>query len=1405
MALGRTLPESTRGTALFADISGFTPLTEALTRALGLRRGAEALPRYLNQVYDALIAEVDRYGGSVIGFAGDAITCWFADDELQDLILQAGRAEVGPLRAAACALATQQSMQQFAAVPVPGQTPVPLAVKVALASGPARRFLVGDPKIQLISTLAGETLARMAAAEHLAGRGEVVADGQTAEALGRRARIAEWREAGEGRFAVVGELRGDVEPIPWPALGPDALDEAQVHPWLLPQVYARLEAGLGEFLTELRPAVAVFLRFSGIDFDADEQAGAKLDAYVRWVQTTAARCEGTLIDITIGDKGSYLYVAFGAPIAHEDDPLRAVTTAHELRTPPVELDFVREVRIGVSQGTMRTGAYGGTTRRTYGVLGDETNFAARLMQHAAPGEVLISPRVQQIVGDAFQWEILSPIKVKGKTDLVTPARLVGPRGTEARAAWWRRGPGTAPVGREGELARLESVLEQLLAGRGQILRLEGGRGMGKGRLALTFARKAAGRGVRVCVGPCQSTTRHILYAPWRPIFRDLLALDGGGRPPDPDAAAAGQVARLEAAVDAIEPEWRIRLPLLGDLLGLPIPDNATTATLDPRLRQEALLTFAVELVQAQARARPLLLLLLDAHWMDETSQALVMALGRVAARAPLLLMPVHRSALPGAPDFLPQLDWVEGYHHLALGPLAPEAVATLVAARLDEAGDGVSPLALSIIQARAQGTPYFAEVLVEALREGGHLARHDGVWELSAGLVQTLRQANCLEVDPASGAWRLCPDAPLSAVSLDIPDSVHGIVLSRVDRLPEAHKATLKVASVVGRVFELGVLGAAHPARPDPADLQAQQAALEQRDFVRTEVPGAVYAFASNVLQEVVYEMLPGTQQRELHGAVGAALEAQQADAVERLAYHYGRAPDKSRDRAMFYLDKAAHKVQREYANETALNYYNQALALEERWTWRKGQTEALHILGRRDEEKAALRILASLPDAPACDVAYLWGQYYEAVSDYARAEAVAERALGAAGRHGDRLSVCQIQCLSQLGLIARRQGDYDGAREWYGRALAPFRSNTPYSLEETDAYAQALNGLGIVHRQQGSYAEARACYERSLALARQAGNRKREADALCGLGATTYYQRRFAEEVAYYEEAVRIQRTIGDRGGEVTSLISLAQVHILVGRYTAAEEALLAALTAEQALGSRWEESNVYNALGVLYLELGDLERAEECLQKGLELCREIGDEAGEAYMLCNLGLIARDRGDFASAEELLDRGLFLAQEQDDRNLISVFLSYMSTVSLAAGRLDQAIDEAMDALAMRRKLGLELLAADDLALLAAAHQRCQPPQEGKALNYARQSLAILDGCSAEGPEFPARDYFLCYQVLAANGQTAVAQAALASARCLVEARAEKIDDPARLRSFLENVPDNHQILAEIQRGGKAS
>jgi class 3 adenylate cyclase len=240
---------------LFADISGFTALTEALRNTLGPRRGAEELTRRMEAIYSTLIGEIERHGGSVISFAGDSMLCWF--DEAGVGEQEMGNEQSSPFAlAVACGLSLQRLMKAYAKIILPDKSTTTLTLKVAIASGPARRFVVGESNIQCIDVLAGATVTRTATGEHLAQKGEVLIDESTANALGDILTIQEWRHDSEsrGRFAVVASLTQPIETPIISALDIGYFSPEELRPWLHAPVYER-ETGQSSFLTEFRPCI----------------------------------------------------------------------------------------------------------------------------------------------------------------------------------------------------------------------------------------------------------------------------------------------------------------------------------------------------------------------------------------------------------------------------------------------------------------------------------------------------------------------------------------------------------------------------------------------------------------------------------------------------------------------------------------------------------------------------------------------------------------------------------------------------------------------------------------------------------------------------------------------------------------------------------------------------------------------------------------------------------------------------------------------------------------------------------------------------------------------------------------------------------------------------------------------
>ena len=343
------------------------------------------------------------------------------------------------------------------------------------------------------------------------------------------------------------------------------------------------------------PPIRHSSRFSGIDYDEDDDAIEKLDEFVCRAQAIFDTYGGNLLQLTLGDKGAYLYAVFGSPLAHEDDAARAAAAALEVR----DLEgttAATDIQIGITHGRLRSGTYGHEMRRTFVCLGDAVNLSARLMSKAPAGHVYVSDPVRLAAGDGFTWEPIPDFKVKGKSELVVAHDLTGySRNTSQRYLRHR----LPMFGRDEELAQLGLRLNEAFSGTGSVVGIAADAGMGKSRLVAEFVRGVRRRGHLVAFGECQAFGRNTSYFAWREIWRTLFHLRD-------DASEAEQLARLEAELEQIDPELVARMPLLESVVDLPIPDNELTGTFDAKLRKtslEALACLVLAIASGSSPAR----------------------------------------------------------------------------------------------------------------------------------------------------------------------------------------------------------------------------------------------------------------------------------------------------------------------------------------------------------------------------------------------------------------------------------------------------------------------------------------------------------------------------------------------------------------------------------------------------------------------------------------------------------------------------------------------------------------------------------------------------------------------------------------------------------------------------------
>jgi adenylate cyclase len=1196
LIVGTSLPDRSTGSAIFADISGFTDLTEKLTQALGPRRGVEALSHQLNAVYGTLIDQVECYRGSVISFAGDSIIGWFDEQDVHS---------ASPaLRAVTCAQNMQAAMQEFKE----------LSLKVVITTGTARRFVVGDPNIQLIDALAGRTIARLATAEHLVQKGEILLDETTLGVLREQVTIQEQRtDAGTSEtFSVLHALANVSERLGWPPLNMEGLPAEQLRPWLLAPVYQRESTGMISFLTELRPAVPFFVNFSGIDYDNDDDAEEKLKAFVTHMQRIITKYEAALLQLIIGDKGSYGYAVFGAFTAHEDDARRAVYAALEMKQIPKQLTYLQSLQTGISLGTLQVGAYGNATRQTYAALGDDVNLAARLMTTARPDEILITGRVQVEIADTFTLEPREPIILKGKGEPQPVFAITGI--SHHRAARLPEPAYRLPmVGRRQEFTLIEGKLNLALQGHGQVIGITADAGMGKSRLIAEVIRLARKRGFIGYGGACQSSGTNTAYLVWQQIWQAFFDLD-------PEMSQRKQVRLLEGELEDRVPERIESLPLLEPILDLPLPDNDFTRSLEPKDRKSALQSLLEDCLRSAVRESPLLIVLEDLHWIDPLSYELLETLARVSENLSICFVLAYRPPGIGRSQ-AESVEKLPYFTRIELKELTVTDAQQLVRAKLAQLfpeRTGLLPKALADeLMLKSQGNPFFIEELINYLHDRG-----------------------------------LNPYDSAALKELELPASLQTLILSRMDQLMEPLKVTLKVASVIGRVFPFSWLYGYYPGLGEENTVKDHLAQLSKLDLTPLDTPDPelAYLFKHIVTQEVAYESLAYTTRAQLHELLARYLEATYPNAlpIEVLAYHYSRSNNLTKKRE--YLRKSGAVARAAYANTTALEYYRQALESspedEEAIELHISSGTVFQLIGEWDQARnhfqQALQIATThyiLPKIVECEIKM--GNLWTLHSDYPQAEEWLQKAYTHAVSINDLAAMCDALC--ERGIIHWRRADLDPARRYLQQGIDRARQIGDKARE-----AYALTVAGQVEAQAGRFAESHQIFEIALVLAREINAKRRIAGILNNYANTYYYEGNYEAAQKLLEECLSAVREIGDKRGVALALNNLGNIFYLKEAFENARNYYEESLKLGRESDDRYVKSIALTSLGITLFREGKLVEANLCYQESMGLNREMDDKYGLSLVHCYLGLLALAQNQPEAARTSFVEGLMIAHQNN-------------------------------------------------------------------------------------------------------------------------------------------------------------
>lgn len=1061
------------GSLLSADISGFTALSERLA-AMG-RAGAEELTDLLNRCFDHMIATAAAFGGDVLKFGGDALLILFTG---------AGHAT----RACAAAVGMRTGIAKPLMSARAGR--VRLRMSQGIHSGAFTSFLLDGTHRELLVTGPGATAT--VACESAANAGEIMLS-HDAAALVDKAWLGDERPDGwvlRRRTISVDEVID---------LAGDGLATVDLHRFVPEAQREQIAAGVRG---EHRQATIAFVKFAGTDALIEREGPGALAerlARVNDVLTAAADENGVhrLATDVYPDGGKFILTA-GVPSSsgHDEDDM-----LHTLRR-LLDSDPPLDLRVGVNRGPVFVGDLGSGTRRTFTVMGDAVNLAARLMQKAASNELVASRAVLERADSRFATVELEPFFVKGKSQAIA-ASVVHEVQLATRVVDESE---HAPfVARETELARLRAALDAATAGKAYPVEIVGEPGIGKSRLMEEFKRRA--RPPAMLTITCGQYLRSTPYLAVRPLLRTLAGIPG-----DADRVDAGE--RLQALVTDVAPALLPWLPLLAIPFDADVAATPEAERIAPEFRRARLERALIDLLAVVMPATGVLFVE-DAHWLDDASHGLLVELVGTDRRGSWLTIWTRR---PGA-DVLPANVHVERIDLTPLGASDADELARVLA----EEHHGLAPTDVAALAERAGGNPLFVIELVAAAAERGSTeALPDSIEQLLTSRIDTLGPHDRLLLRDASvlGARvdtfvlaEAIDDESIRAV--DRWDPLNAFVAPDEGANMRFRHALFRAAAYEGlsyrrRVYVHSAVGEVierHATDPQAVagllSLHFDACADHERAFRYSLMAGddARAKYANVEAAEFYLRALRNAADAGVPPEEIAAVAEALGDASELLGRYneadvaYARARKDTSDPVTFVRLLRKQATLRERGSR-----YTQAV----RWLGRaRRQALGDNDAGAQDENLIDIAIIYS-------GVRYRQGRYAESIEWARRAEADARRT-------GDRRNLAHALHLIDLALLsypASQRGNE--SRE----ALDIYEE-----LDDLVGQTSVLSNLALEAHQAGRWDEAVTLNRRSQRVAEQAGDVGSAALALCNLGEVLCDQGRLDEARAALRESMRIAR----------------------------------------------------------------------------------------------------------------------------------------------------------------------------------------------------------------------------------------------------------------------------------------
>jgi predicted ATPase/class 3 adenylate cyclase len=1188
------------GFTMNIDLSGFTPLTESLMKEGPV--GAERLSFILNEIFEPLVALVYARGGFIPYFAGDAFTAVFpgALDRLHAIHLLHTADRVR-----AIFLARDNRFGEYT-----------IGVKAGIAAGTVNYGIVGDNLRAFY--FRGTAVDQAAYCQTQANQADIVMDETMHSLLEDQYIVTE--EVNQGAYRVVGDVANSLDDVEFPPLQLPEVGADIATTFLPPEVVRYDQTG------EFRSVVSTFIAFNEIGTHEE------LDEFATVVLNQVNDFGGYFKEVDFGDKGSLMVIFFGAPVSYENNAVRALEFCLTVKS---ELDTLREenqasfrYRMGLTVGTAFTGIVGGRERAQYACVGNQVNLAARIMGTADWQDILVDDELAK--APHFRFQLKGNIHYKGIQAPVPTFGLNGRRQSLGKPSY-----GGELVGREKEIAQLLEFAQPIFQGKcAGLTYVLGEAGIGKSRLTHDLHRQL---NQSLSVNWLLASSDQILRKPFNPftyllrrMFRQSIDLAGAQN----ERRFQFRISQLKQSLRRLEQSTLVENTLkelertesvLAAQLGI-APHRSLWTQLDAQGRYQNTIAAIVNLLVAECMVQPTVLELEDIHWIDDDSLAVIRELVRRTVNLPLLIIATSRAEDDGTYSrLIPEKERTEinlPVLMVEISALDEKSVRQLAEVTL---GSPIGDDCLETLLRATNSNPFYLEQVLEYFRENDLLITGD------------------------DGALHLSDE------SIKLSTSITSILTSRIDRLSDMVRETVKAAAVIGREFDIPVLS--EVIRKENGLSSTEEVMTMLRDQIEVAEKGQIwsamnelrYIFRHSLLREAVYSMQLTTRLQQLHGQIAMAIKKLYVDNIEEryvdLAFHYEQAGKK--EETIEYLGKAANYARANFQNQQALDLYERLIE---------------KFATQEDQE---LTVNTHINRAKVLEIV---GRWDEAQSAYEQGQRIAK---------SSRDIVLLGRTNNHLGRLHTLKGDYEKAMNYLRIAAGLFES-----VDDIFGIARTHSNMGNLYFRTAHYQDALTYYDKSLNNGFSAAGTSSAAETISHLGLTHMNLGNYAEAIRVVEEQIPRHQDNQDTMGLASLHTNLGIIYFESGNYEKAKEHHYAGLELAKELGNKRLQAIGMGSLGSVFEREGDYEKAIEHFTKDLQICQELGDRQGIAVVEGLVGDINSVMGNFTKAIQHLDRSLSISRELGYRKGVAKAVNTLGDIYYLQNQLDISLmyyDQAIE------------------------------------------------------------------------------------------------------------------------------